>query len=75
MGLSDAQKVKFKQQQQTINEAQKTFKGLIDKLVQDKTQFMQELQTLEHTTDKLKDILNPEQAAKYLIFVEKVSTF
>jgi hypothetical protein len=34
---------------------------------------MQELQLLEATTDKLRDILTPEQTAKYLIFVEKVS--
>ena len=33
---------------------------------------MQELQALEATTDKLRDILTPEQQAKYLIFVEKV---
>jgi len=33
---------------------------------------MQELQALETTTDKLRDILTPDQTAKYLIFVEKV---
>ena len=34
---------------------------------------MHELQMLEQTTDKLRDILTPDQTAKYLIFVEKVS--
>jgi hypothetical protein len=47
---------------------------LIDRLVQDKAQFMHELQLLEQTTDKLRDILTPNQTAKYLIFVEKVSS-
>lgn len=41
-------------------QAKTTFKGLIDKLVLDKTQFMQELQKFEHTTDKLRDILTPD---------------
>jgi hypothetical protein len=34
---------------------------------------MHELQALETITDKLKDILTPEQTARYLIQVEKVS--
>ena len=41
--------------------------------MQSKTQFMHELQQLEQTTDKLKEVLTPEQIAKYLIEVEKVS--
>jgi hypothetical protein len=36
---------------------------------------MHELQTLDTFTDKLKGILTPEQTARYLIQVEKVSIF
>lgn len=71
--MSEQQKLQFKEHQQSINEAKQRFKSLIDKLILNKTQFMQELQALEATTDKLKDILTPDQTAKYLIFVEKVS--
>jgi hypothetical protein len=34
---------------------------------------MQALQSLEKTCDKLKEIVTPEQTAKYLIYVERVN--
>lgn len=54
----------------------KTLKfSLIDKLISTKIQFMQALQTLDLTCDKLKEIVTPEQTAKYLIYVERVNLF
>ena len=70
--MTPQQKEKFNDQQNIILEKKYVFKTLIDKLTSNKRQFMQELQALEATTDKLRDILTPEQQAKYLIFVEKV---
>lgn len=72
--MTDAQKSQFKEHKQVINESKQKFKNLIDRLIDDKTKFMQELQNLEKTTDKLKDILSPDQTAKYLIFVEKLKS-
>lgn len=71
--MTDEQKLLFSEQRQTINEQKQNFQVLIDKLIQNKQSFLQELQKFEKTTDKLKEIFTPEQTAKYLIFVEKVS--
>ena len=71
--ISPEQKSQLKQQQQTILAAKHTFKRLIHKLLANKQEFMQELQQFEKTTDSLQVLFTPEQTAKYLIFVERVS--
>lgn len=46
---------------------------MIDRLIENKQNFMQELLKMDKLTEQLQEILTPEQSAKFLVIAERVS--
>lgn len=67
LNLTDAQKTMCKEVQPLIQSKKQTFKNLIDNLIENKRQFLQELQQLDALVEKLRSILTPDQVVRYLI--------